>query len=344
MKAERRHELQQNELADWLAAKYVGVRPYVTTIVAVIVAVAAVWIAYSWYRSSVDSAKMETWNQFYKAVESSTTNDDTPLRDFVRDYQDSPAGVIAQQRLAMLQMSIAANRQLSNRSGSLAAYQEAIDNFSEVIAKTDNEALKRFASFQIALARESRYELDAAIKAYEEIIEKWPGSMEAQEAALRVADLKNPATVAWYDWHRTVNPAAPPPVPTPPVEPSSDLDTLPDAPPTDATLPPTEATLPPAEADAAPPKATEPDDAPTTPTTPSDEPPGDKPLTEKTPAGDAPAESTPSEPESNDDPPPASPGPSPAGEPASDLPSADGESKDKPTAETGGLNPRADAP
>ncbi|MEX2187304.1 MAG: hypothetical protein WD875_10935 [Pirellulales bacterium] len=256
MKAERRHELQHNQLAEWLARKTVAVRPYITTIFVSMLAVVAVWVAYSWYSSSTAAAKSETWNRYYTALDAFAAGDDAPLRDFVSNHVGEPAGLVARQRLAMFQMSSAAARQLSSRDASRLAYQEAIDNFIEVRAATNVETLKRYASYQIAQARESRYDLDEAIKDYEAIVEKWPESMEAEQAKLRLADLKNPETKKGYEWHRTVNPTVTPPTaPTTPVAPATNLDDLPDAPPADAAATPAADGSKPAA-----PKATVPDD------------------------------------------------------------------------------------
>lgn len=311
MKAERRHELQQNELADWLAQKFVAVRPYVMTIVASLVGVAVLWVGWSWYSRSTATAKTEVWNQYYKALEAAGRREQQPLLDFVKAHPDEPVGIAARQRLALIQMENAANLQLTNRAASLTAYQEAIDNFKQVRAATDDETLKRFASYQIALALESRYELDEAVAEYREIREKWPGSMEAEQADLRIKDLSNPATRAFYEWHRTVDPlATTPAAPSVPVEPSEDLSTLPDEPPSETTTPPAEESTP-EEPKAPAPLDQPPADTSETPADTDEQPKdGDKPAAAK-PSEEQPAEEKPTDEK------PAE------GEPAEESPSAE---------------------
>lgn len=339
MKAERRHELQHNDLAAWLAKKFIAVRPYVITVVAAIVAVVVVWMGYSWYAQGSAAAKAETWNQYYASLNEAAAGDDAKLRDFIRVHAEEPAGLVARQRFAMMKMSIAAARQLSSRDASREAYQEAIDEFAQVRQATNDDTLKRFVSYQIALARESRYDLDEATTEYKSIVEKWPGSMEAERAEFRLADLKNPETKDLYEWHRTVNPSATPPVaPQAPVEPDTNLDALPDA-------PPAETDAPPAETDA--PKATVPDenasksddaapsdsdaDAPSDPPA-TDEKPGDEPATdpvppENAPSDDAPTDTTPTDGETTD------------GETADEGTADDNPTSDEPTPDDAGLNP-----
>lgn len=308
MKAERRHELQENQLAAWLAHKYVDVRPYVTTVVVALIALTLAWFAWSWYSSTTASAQAETWNRYYKALGETSASNDTPLREFIRDFPDDPAGIAARERLAIILMGKGANSQLTSRDASRAAYEEAIENFNVVRRETDDESLRRFASLHIALAHESRYDLEKALEEYEAVAKTWPGSAEADRAARRIEDLKNPATKELYDWHRTVNPLATAPlVPQVPIEPAADLGTLPDAPPADP-MPPADAVpATPAPADSTPPAEgeTTPGDVPTAKEKPADAP----------PAEEAPSGETPSDAKSTDDPPPAD-APSPDEKPA----------------------------
>lgn len=291
MKAERRHELQENQLASWLAEKYVDVRPYLTAAVAGVAVLALAWAGWSWYSKSAATAQAETWNRFYKAVSESSANDDTPLRDFIRDFPKDPAGLAAQQRLAIILMSKGANSQLVGRDASRAAYQEAIENFAQVRTATDDVSLKRFATLQIAIAHESRYDLDKALEEYRSIVKQWPNSAEAERAAVRIEELSNQATKDFYEWHRIANPAVTTPTPPKaPIEPAKDLDKLPDAPPAEP-APPADATTPPSAA----PSTTTPPAAEGE-TKPADAPPGDAKPAEEKPAEEKPAEEKPAEP------------------------------------------------
>ncbi|RIK77634.1 MAG: hypothetical protein DCC68_16885 [Planctomycetota bacterium] len=292
MKAERRHELQENQLAAWLAEKYVDVRPYLTAAIVGVAALALAWAGWSWYSKSTATAQAETWNRFYKAVSDSSASDDTPLRDFIRDFPTDPAGIAARQRLAILLMSKGANGQLVSRDASRAAYQEAIENFAQVRRATDDESLKRFATLQIAIAHESRYDLDKALEEYQSVVKQWPGSAEAERAAVRIDELNNQATKDFYEWHRIANPAATTPTaPKVPIEPAKDLDKLPDAPPAEP-MPPADATPPPATT----PPATDGE------TKPADAPPADAKPTEEKPTDEKPAEEKPAEPPTADKP------------------------------------------
>jgi tetratricopeptide (TPR) repeat protein len=306
MKAERRHELQENQLAAWLSGKYVDARPYLTAGVAILAGAALIWVVWNWYSRSTASARDELWNNFYQAASESSANEDTPLREFISEHSKDPVGIAARQRLAFIQMGKGADAQLFSRETSMAAYQEAIDLFDEVRELTDDESLRRFAALQIALCHESRYDLDAAIKEYEAIVTQYKGTAEADRASSRLEDLKNPATKDFYAWHRIVNPAATTPTaPNTVIEPATDLNNLPDSPPADP--------VPPANPAATNP-ATTTDPANTDPVTPENPTPPANP-TDTPSAGEPPAES----------PAPAAPqGENPAGEsPAGENPAAD---------------------
>jgi tetratricopeptide (TPR) repeat protein len=296
MKAERRHELQENQLAAWLSGKYVDARPYLTAAVAIVAGVALIWFVWSWYSRSTTSAQNEVWNSYYQAANESNTGDDSPLREFISEHSNEPVGIAARERLAIMQMGKGADAQLYSRDASMAAYQEAIELFDEVHELTEDESLKRFASFQIALCHESRYDLDAAIKSYEEIVERYAGTASADRAIQRLEDLKNPATKDFYAWHRVVNPAATTPAaPSVPIEPATNLDDLPDAPPADP-MPPADplATDAPVTDPAAPKDPATPEN-PMPPTNPpeSTPPATTPPATDPIPPADAPAEGEP---------------------------------------------------
>lgn len=292
MKVEHRHDTQQNQLANWMADKYVDVKPYITTILAGAVAVVAIWVAYSWYNRSAETAAADTWNTFYKNI---SAGDDDLIRSFIREHSGEPVATVARQRLALRLMTKAAASQLTNRDQSRAMYQEAFDLFSQVRDETDDVSLQRFASYQAALARESRYDLDEAIAAYTKIVEQWPDSMEGQRAKLRLEDLRRPATKEFYEWHKTATPATTPP-PTAPavsVEPSTDLDKLPPADP-----------MPPAETK---PDETKPAETKSEEAKPDETKPADAPKEGEAKSADAPkeGEAKPAEPTEGPTPPPA---------------------------------------
>jgi hypothetical protein len=328
MKAERRHELQENQLAAWLSGKYVDARPYLTAGVAILAGAALIWVVWNWYSRSTASARDELWNNFYQAASESSANEDTPLREFISEHSKDPVGIAARQRLAFIQMGKGADAQLFSRETSMAAYQEAIDLFDEVRELTDDESLRRFAALQIALCHESRYDLDAAIKEYEAIVTQYKGTAEADRASSRLEDLKNPATKDFYAWHRIVNPAATTPTaPNTVIEPATDLNNLPDSPPADP--------MPPAD------PATPANPATTTPA-PTTDPVTTDPVTTD-PVTTDPATTDPATP-ANPTPPANPTGEPPAGPPPTESPAPEAPNGENPAGESPAAEPPAGTP
>src|SRR5437879_12667618 len=67
MKAERRHELKHNELADWIGEHLEVVRPHATGIVLGLALLAVVVLGSFWYLSGESHAKSRAWSQYFEA-------------------------------------------------------------------------------------------------------------------------------------------------------------------------------------------------------------------------------------------------------------------------------------
>ena len=70
MKSERRHELQHNELADWLAKTAEAIRPHQNAILAGLVTVLIVVLGYTWWSRTSDARTTEAWDQVSAVIES----------------------------------------------------------------------------------------------------------------------------------------------------------------------------------------------------------------------------------------------------------------------------------
>ena len=67
MKAERRHELKHNELADWLADSIQGVKPHATGVLVGLAVLAAIVLGSVWYFSGETAAASRAWSQYFYA-------------------------------------------------------------------------------------------------------------------------------------------------------------------------------------------------------------------------------------------------------------------------------------
>ncbi len=105
MKAERRHELQHNELADWLAATAERLRPYSRAILGVTIAAVALLLAYYLITSCAEKKQSAAWDKYLRAL-SATTPDasTTELEETVERFSKTPAAVWAEATLADMEL------------------------------------------------------------------------------------------------------------------------------------------------------------------------------------------------------------------------------------------------
>ncbi len=65
MKTERRHELQTNQLADWLGRQIENIRPHFTTILTVVAVLIVAMIGYGIWSSRSQEAAAEAWTSYF---------------------------------------------------------------------------------------------------------------------------------------------------------------------------------------------------------------------------------------------------------------------------------------
>ncbi len=229
MKSERRHELEQNVLADWLATKINMIKPYQNTISTVAILLVVGAVAYGWWTHRSSTANVAGWNRFYEAFSQEGQGPD----DFDRIAEDFPGTDIAH-----LANTISGDLHLRSGcamlfSSKLSANDEltqAVDCYRKVIEGRPKAAVKERATFGLARALESQGDLPGAIETYESLTEQWPNGAFAEAATGRIADLNDPATREWYDMFAKFEPKSPyvdePGVPGQKLP--FDLDSLPD--------------------------------------------------------------------------------------------------------------------
>lgn len=203
MKSERRHELDQNWLADRIAGSVNTVKPHTNAILGIalavlILAVAAVlWIQ----KSRADAAR--SWEDFYLAAES---NDFLKLEKVIEQYPGADAAQWAAAVVGDLHLNNGCQELFSNK---LAANQEltkAIECYQEVLNQSKTPTLRERATFGMARALEAHGELARAETRYQELVNNWPDGPYAEIAQLRIEDLKRPATKEFYDRFKDFDP------------------------------------------------------------------------------------------------------------------------------------------
>ena len=225
MKTERRHELQTNELADWLGETIERVAPYSRAIVASVLAVAVLTIVMTVLSKQRTSEQTRAWDKVNEAWEPLVDENNTvELQQAVKQYSGTSAGVWGRLALANVQLSEGVNQMFTDRQKSKESLHDAIDNYSEVLKNTKEPLLLQQATLGLGKAYESDNQFRPASQEYEKVINNWPNSPYATLARGRLEDLRTQSTEDFYRWFAAHTPA--PPVPSPGLRPPFDHSRL----------------------------------------------------------------------------------------------------------------------
>jgi tetratricopeptide (TPR) repeat protein len=197
MKSARRHELEHNQLAVWLAAKAETIKPHLKTAGAAILAVALAWLVYSFVTGRSQQRLAEGWEKYYQA------NDLKEYQAVADEFENSPAGLAARQQLALMQLGDGNRRLMLDREAGMILLEGAAKNFETVIRESNDPMVKQHAMYQLGRAYESMGQLENAKTEYEKLTKNWPDSAYASAAKGRLEDLEKPATKEFYDWYKT---------------------------------------------------------------------------------------------------------------------------------------------
>lgn len=203
MKSERRHELQHNELADWIARSYETVRPYGNAILAAVAVVCLVAIGWLWWsrQSAADSAT--AWNSLYLAQVNNNPDD---LVELASSHPDTNVGHWAAVVAGDMYLATGCEQLFTNKATAAQDLRKAVDSYLRVLQSSQTASLRERATFGLARAyealsgtRQSQGELDKAVETYQTLVEKWPNGAYTEVGKQRLADLQRPATKQFYD-------------------------------------------------------------------------------------------------------------------------------------------------
>ena len=217
MKTERRHELQTNELADWLSGSIENAKPYSRAIVGILLAVVVI-IGTSWFISSRSAEKRAAgWNDFFEGY---LAGNSTDLRETAEAHPESPAGLWARLLLADEELDQGIRLLFSERGSARDQLEKAIADYAAVSDAADDPLLQQRAVFGTAKAQEALGDLNKARQAYQMLVNQWPDSPFAMLAQARLTDLERQSTKDFYQWFAEWKPPVvkeqPPPAPKEP--------------------------------------------------------------------------------------------------------------------------------
>lgn len=210
MKTDRRQELKQNQLADYLARWIEVVKPYTRLIVGVVISLVVIVVVMELFQYQSKQTIEEAWNDLHlKGLtydRGRSEADFEVLAELASEKADQPVGQWA--LLSSADHRLARGVLLVLKFGGWdrgqKELQTAIQDYQVVLDKADpqgDDLPQQRALFGQARAYESRGELEEARKRYEQLIdpiEGWPEGPNARAAKERLVAIDTPAVKRFY--------------------------------------------------------------------------------------------------------------------------------------------------
>jgi hypothetical protein len=202
MKGKRRHELQTNELADWVGHKIEEIKPYTSWIIGGVI-VFAVAVTILVIRSSrVEGETAKGWEKYSEAktdgFDAIKQNQQirlekalSRLKKVAADYADTTLGDYARLTIGDLHMETGAKQNNSNRPAAIEHFKKAEEQFAAV-ARSSSEFKDR-AEISLANSLEWQWQLSKARTHYAKV--QGPYGRLAQ---VRARDLDRGTTKEFY--------------------------------------------------------------------------------------------------------------------------------------------------
>ena len=211
MKAEKRHELEQNELADWLGEQIEAVKPYAPMIgiVALGGLLAIVLIGYLW--TSGPAASARSWSMYFSAAnERDSEGRVTTLEAFAKEMPNTPASLWATQAVGDIHLSQGSMQLFSDREEA----RKSLDKAEEALLKVETGAqdgmLKTRARLSLGKLYEAKCLPDKAKEYYQRVVTDEKDSAigkVAQRAVERLSDKRDVELLAWFAEQKPRRPA-----------------------------------------------------------------------------------------------------------------------------------------
>jgi len=198
MKSERRHELEKNELADWLADWVARIKPYQNAVLLVLIVAAVLIAGYTWASRQSAASSAAGWARFYEVFNLSNPNP-TDFDLLGEAYPDTTLAQWSKVIAADLHLNSGCDLRFVNQADANEELRKAAEGYEEVLRKADHPMLLERATFGLARALETQGNLKEAITRYEEVVTSWPEGAYQAAAKRRAEDIGRSATKEWYD-------------------------------------------------------------------------------------------------------------------------------------------------
>ena len=207
MKGQRRRELQQNELADWIVRLIDRVRPHLKTFTIVALVALAVGGATALWLRHTAAEDAQAWDELCAELQKPPElQRPAELERMAERHEGTDAAAWALVAAADSYLAIGCQQLFVNKAEAAQELQKAVENYLTVLEETSRPELLERATFGLARAyealagtRQGQGELKRAIEYYQKLTATWPDGVYAQLAAQRLEDLQRDETKAFYD-------------------------------------------------------------------------------------------------------------------------------------------------
>jgi hypothetical protein len=210
MKSERRHELQHNDLAEWILKCYEQVVPYKNALLGTGLLLIVLLIGVSLWRSHSLAQAGEAWNSlgYPIGIPVFTPNfpDEKTISVMERASQTYPGTAAAQWAQVFAgdtALMVGTNKVLTEKKVGIDYLNQARELYDKALKEITIPAAREQAMFGRARALESLIEkkaqLDEAIAAYKELNDRFPRGMFKPIADQRLEQLEKQGTLKFYE-------------------------------------------------------------------------------------------------------------------------------------------------
>jgi len=224
MKSERRHELETNELADWIGGLIAKIKPYQNAILGVVLLGAVAGAVYAWMSRQSAAESGAAWDELYSVMLSGTSNP----ADFDAVATSHPGTTTAHWATVLsgeVRLARGCNELFTRKDLGREELKKAEERFLAVLEKCPIDTLRERATFGLAQTHEAQGDLGKAVESwsspalkdsgqkpdrgYRGVMNLWPGGTFANMAQKRVDDLETPSTKAFYGYFAKWKPKSP---------------------------------------------------------------------------------------------------------------------------------------
>jgi tetratricopeptide (TPR) repeat protein len=206
MKAEHRHELQTNILAEWLEDTIEKLKPYTRAIIGVLVALLIILGVYTYVGSSERRAQAAASDKYIEALNSLSITGPQELQGVIEQYKGTQPAALSQLVLAEFQLTDGTNALYTNKPAARDSLSRAAGDFALAEQATRDPMLRAWAQYGLGRAYESMGNLDRARTEYQSLITDYPDSALIEAAKSHLAHLNQQGIKEFYDWFAKQDP------------------------------------------------------------------------------------------------------------------------------------------